>query len=143
MDVAVASFGSAGRDSQNDDAARGSFADGVLHRDGEGDLVNDGLVSRGDDQNRVGAVLLCGQRSQGECGCCVTPHRFQESSTQFDAYFAQLLGSQKAVFFASDDKGLGHLNIVRTYGYQALRGLLEEAFVPGKAQELLGKTCSA
>jgi len=57
--------------------------------------------------------------------------------------FAQLLGSQKAVFFASDDKGLGHLNIVRTYGYQALRGLLEEAFVPGKAQELLGKTCSA
>ena len=27
--------------------------------------------------------------------------------------------------------------------YQALRGLLEEAFVSGKAQELLGKTCSA
>ena len=46
----------------------GSFADGVLHREGEGDLVNDGLVSRGDDQNRVGAVLLCGQRSQGGDG---------------------------------------------------------------------------
>ena len=74
-----------------------------MHREGEGDLVNDGLVSRGDDQNRVGAVLLCGQRSQGECGCCVTPNRLQQSSAQFDAYFAQLLGSQKAVFFASDE----------------------------------------
>jgi len=43
------------------------------------------------------------------------------------------------MFFAGNDKGLGHLNVVCTQTYQPLRRLLEDAFVPRKAQELLGE----
>jgi len=60
LDVAVARFRPAGLDAQNDDAAIGSFPDGLLHGLGESSSVGNGLVGRGDDQHWVGAVLLCG-----------------------------------------------------------------------------------
>jgi hypothetical protein len=97
------------------------------------------LVGGGDDENRVGAVFECGQGGQGQRGGGVSADGLEQACTERDAGFAQLFEGEKAVFFATDDVGVGDADVRGAHCGQTQGGLLKQAFIAGKAKELLGE----
>jgi hypothetical protein len=116
------------------------LCNGLLHGGCECGGLGNGLVCGRDYQHGVLAVLHSGQGCQGQGRGGVAARGLEQGGAQGNANFAQLLGCQKAVVFAADDDGGCDLNAVVAQSGQPLRGLLEQAFVAGKAKKLLGET---
>jgi hypothetical protein len=124
---------------QDDDAAGGGFAHGELHGATEGRLIGNGLIGGGDDENRVGTIFKCGQCGQGQRGGGVAADGLEQAGAERDAGLAQLFEGKEAVFFATDDVGVGDADVCGAHCGQTQGGLLEQAFVAGKAKELFGE----
>ena len=107
----------------------------LCHRSGEGGGVGDQVVGRQHQQQRIGIVLQCLQRTQRDCRRGVAGQWFQHDRGAFDARFQQLVGGEEAVILAGHHERRGHFR--QRAG--ACNGLLEQRALAGQFEKLLGQ----
>jgi hypothetical protein len=109
----------------------------AAQRGREGGLVGHGLVGGRDDQHRIGAVGVRGQRGQGQGRRGVAAGRLEQQGGLRVADLAQLLEQHEAVLLVADHQRRTDRDAVAGQRRQAQHRLLEQRAGAGQRQELL------
>lgn len=88
--------------------------------------------------HRVHPALEGLQGSQRQCGRRVVPHRLQQQRRGLGTDLAHLVQHQEPAFFVADHQRIRQFDAISGQGLQSHDGLLEQAVLARKHQELLG-----
>ena len=133
LNVAIARLGRVGRDAKGHHRALRRQACAGAHRRLESCNVDDDMIGRHHQQNRVVIVFNSKQCSKSEGWSRISPYRFEHNGAGL-AHQPELLGDDKTVLFIADHQRRGHLHAGNAL-HAAHRGL-QQRIVANQGQQL-------